>query len=88
MEKLFLKMILLKKISDISNLINNTKIGDIIKLIGLYYGNGSIINISKMITIIGDNNTILDAKGSSSIFEVCSSNVIIDNVKLVNSNHN
>ena len=72
------------KFSDIINLINNAEEGDTIKLSGYYIGNGKSININKMITIIGDNNTILDANGSSGIFEIYSSNVIIQNLKLVN----
>lgn len=76
-----------KSFSDIINLINNANDGDTVRLNGYYYGNGSTININKRITIIGDDNTILDAKSSSQIFNIYSSNVTIKNIKLVSLFH-
>ena len=75
---------LTKTFEDIFNLINNANDGDTIYLNGTYYGNGTSIKINKILNIIGDVNTILDANGSSCIFEIYSSNVLIDNIKLIN----
>ena len=79
---------IIKNFSDIINLINNATEGQIIKIKGHYYGNGDIITINKMVDIIGENNTILDANGSSKIFYIKSSNVTIDNLKIINCHSN
>ena len=77
----------IKTFSNIIDLIKNAKRGDTIKLSGYYYGTGNVIIIKKPITIIGDNNTILDAQGKSFIFYVPAPNVVINNIKLINGSH-
>ena len=73
-----------KTFSDIEDLINQSKKGDIIKLSGYYYGTGNKINIKKEISIIGDDGTILDAQGKSLIFFIEANNVLINNIKFIN----
>jgi hypothetical protein len=63
-----------KTFSNIIDLINKANKGDIIYLRGYYIGNGNPIKIKKEITIIGDDNTILDAKGKSLIFHISEHN--------------
>ena len=67
---------------NIIDLINNSNKGDIIYLRGYYIGNGNPIKIKKEITIIGDDNTILDAKAKSLIFHILAPNVNIRYLKL------
>ena len=74
-----------KTFSNIKDLIKKAKKGDTIKLSGYYSGNGNIIHISKKINIIGENDTVLDAKGISGIFFISGENVVINNLKLVNA---
>ena len=74
----------LKTFSNIINLINKANKGDKIYLSGYYSGNGNPIEINKEISIIGDNDTVLDAKGKSLIFFISSPNVNINNLKLIN----
>ena len=76
-----------KTFSNIIELIDNSNNGDIIYLRGYYIGNGNPIKIKKEITIIGDDNTILDAKGKSLIFHISSPNVNISNLKLINGSN-
>ena len=57
-----------KKFSNIIELIKKTKKGGTITLRGHYYGDGNIIHINKKMNIIGENDTVLDAKGTSGIF--------------------
>ena len=76
-----------KTFSNIIDLVNDANKGDIIYLRGYYIGNGNPIKIKKEITIIGDDNTILDAKGKSLIFHISSPNVNISNIKLINGSN-
>ena len=76
-----------KTFSNIIELIDNSNNGDIIYLRGYYIGNGNPIKIKKEITIIGDDNTILDAKGKSLIFHISAPNVNISNLKLINGSN-
>ena len=69
----------------ITYLINNAEEGDTIKLSGYYFGIGKEININKRVNIIGENNTILDAKKLSRILEISAPNVTIENMKLINA---
>ena len=75
----------IKTFSNIIDLINKTKNSGTIKLSGYYQGDGNIIHINKKINIIGENNTILDAKVTSGIFFVSGDNISISNIKLVNA---
>jgi predicted outer membrane repeat protein len=76
-----------KTFSNIIDLINNSNKGDIIYLRGYYIGNGNPIKIKKEITIIGDDNTILDAKAKSLIFHILAPNVNIRYLKLINGSN-
>ncbi len=67
---------------DIQNAIKGANEGDTIKLSGTYIGNGSVITISKPLTISGADNTVLDAKGLGGIF-YASSDVVFKNLMLI-----
>ena len=74
--------------NDIQNAIDSASVGDTISLSGTYYGNGEPITINNNISaVIGNGNTVLDAKGLSNIFLVYySSEVIIKNLNFINGN--
>ena len=77
-----------KTFADITSLINSASAGDVINLAGTYYGSGSIINVNKAVSIVGSQNTVLDAGGLSGIMTVSSNNVKISNIKFVNGRLN
>ena len=77
-----------KTFADITSLINSASAGDVINLAGTYYGSGSIINVNKAVSIVGSENTVLDAGGLSGIMTVSSNNVKISNIKFVNGRLN
>ena len=71
----------------ISNAINGAEAGDIIYLSGTYKNNWKKhIEINKNISIIGTDNTILDAQGHSRIFFVTSGKINIQNIVFKNGN--
>ena len=73
--------------NDIQNLINDASSGDVIVLNGYYSGQGSQISINKPVTIIGVEDTVLDAKCLSSIFYVGVDNVCIENINFINGQY-
>ena len=77
-----------KTFNDIQTVINSASTNDVIKLSGTYYGSGKKITIGKSITLRGDGETILDAKGLSSILEINSNKVTIENIKFINGYSN
>ena len=70
--------------TELKSLIDSANSGDTIDLSGYYYGSGSSISIDKTITLRGNGETVLDAKGLSSILSVSANNVRIENIKFVN----
>lgn len=74
-----------KTFDDVQKLIDNAKSNDTVKLNGLYVGSGKEIKINKNIIIIGTNNTVLDAKGASRIFNIHANDVVIKNIKFINA---
>ena len=70
--------------TELKDLIDSANSGDTIDLSGYYYGSGSSISIDKTITLRGNGETVLDAKGLSSILSVSANNVRIENIKFVN----
>ena len=70
--------------TELKDLIDSANSGDTIDLSGYYYGSGSSISIDKTITLRGNGETVLDAKGLSSILSVSTNNVRIENIKFVN----
>ena len=69
----------------IQNLIDNAENGAVLNLEGIYYGVGNSIIINKSITIIG-NDTTLDAKHLSGIFEVNADFIYFININFINGN--
>ena len=74
-----------KTFEDIQSKVNNAKANATIKLNGLYIGSGNEIKINKNLTFIGTNNTVLDAKNMSRIFNIHADNVVIKNIKFINA---
>ncbi|MBE6502195.1 MAG: hypothetical protein E7Z79_07105 [Methanobrevibacter thaueri] len=70
--------------TELKDLIDSANSGDTIDLSGYYYGSGSSISIDKTVTLRGIGETVLDAKGLSSILSVSANNVRIENIKFVN----
>ena len=73
-----------KTFDGIQTAINAASTSDVIKLSGTYYGSGEKITIQKKITLMGEGETILDAKGLSKILEISASHVVIENIKFIN----
>ena len=73
-----------KTFSAIQTTIDAASTNDVIKLSGTYYGSGQKITISKKISLVGDGETILDAKGLSKILEISAKYVTIENIKFIN----
>ena len=62
--------------------------GDIIYLDSVTYtSTGSSIIISKSITLVGQEGTVLDAQGESGICVVQADNVVIKNIKFINAKY-
>ena len=74
-----------KDFKDIQKLIDDADENDIIPLSGKYCGNSKII-LNKTLTLKGDSNgAILDGGFLTQILEITSSNVVLSNLKFVNS---
>ena len=75
---------------DIQDAIRSAKDGDTLYLEGhTYYGDGSEIDLSKSLKIIGQKGTVLDAQGKSRIFYVTefANNVIMQDISFINANN-
>ena len=70
----------------IQSLIDAANEGDTLYLDGYYESNGTEIMVNKSLTIIGLNNTILDANGLSRIFNIVSPNVSLANLTFIDVN--
>lgn len=75
---------------DIEDTIKNAHYYDGVLLEGhTYYGNGSSIEIDKDVVIVGQNGTVLDARGLSRIFEInveAARSSFIRNIAFLNGN--
>lgn len=74
-----------KSFTDIQTQINKAKNNAEIDLNGNYSG-AKQITISKSVTVVGHNNTVLDAKNTSRIFNVKSGDVTFKNLNFINGN--
>jgi len=73
-----------RNFTEIQKLIDASNDGDEISIDGLYAGFGIPIRITKSLTIIGQNNAILDAKKLSKILHITANNVKIENIQFTN----
>lgn len=71
--------------TDIQRLIDDANENDVITLSGKYSGNSKII-VNKTLTLKGDSSgAVLDGRFSTQILEVISPNVILSNIRFINS---
>ena len=73
-----------KNFTEIQKSIDAANEGDEITIDGSYAGFGIPIRITKSLTLIGQNNAILDAKKLSKILYITASNVLIKNIQFTN----
>ena len=73
-----------RNFTEIQKLIDAANEGDEITIDGSYAGFGIPIRITKSLTLIGQNNAILDAKKLSKILYITASNVLIKNIQFTN----
>ena len=69
---------------DIQKTVNESEANSTIILNGNYIGCGKEITVNKALTIEGKDNTILDAKSASGIFNINNGNVILKNLRFIN----
>lgn len=70
---------------DIQNTIWSSDDGDIIELSGTYTGSGNVISVVRAVTFSGKNDATLDAKGLSGIMEFETGDIILKNIRFINS---
>jgi len=73
-----------RNFTEIQKLIDAANEGDEITIDGSYAGFGIPIRISKSLTLIGQNNAILDAKKLSKILYITANDVLIKNIQFTN----
>ena len=69
---------------NLQNIIDNADEGSVIYLNKSYMSLGTAIRINKTLTLIGNGEIILDSKGLSQVFIITASNVVLDNLKMLN----